>query len=431
MIQQMKYMKQHWKLISTVILTTVILCVLILNLRPHQVRLDQEIQIDYAVTDPQFSQTMGHLLSTPIVAGNTVRAFQNGEQIFPAMLEAIRSAKQSITFESYIYWSGEIGKKFLVALTEKAQAGVKVHILIDWLGSQKMEKNYLDQLRSAGADIEYYHPLKWYNIFRMNNRTHRKLLVIDGKRGFTGGVGISDDWQGQGNKPEVWRDSHYEISGPAASYLQTAFMDNWLKTRPEVLHSQIYFPKTIADGTIPAQVFLSSPREGGASMRLMYLLAIAAAKKTLHIASAYFVPDELTMSELIKARKRGVEVIILLPGKYSDSHVVKAASRSTWGELLDSGIKIYEFQPAKFHIKILIADGFFVSVGSTNFDDRSLRLNNESNLNIYDANFADSQIKVFQADLNNSHEVNRAEWDQRPLTEKVKEKFFALFSDQL
>lgn len=413
--------KKSWIIFISTLAAVGVFSIFALNFKPHQVKIDQQITIPYGVEDIQFTRTLGHLLGPPIIGGNKINAYYNGEQIFPAMLKTIRSAKVSITFESYIYWSGAIGKQFADALAEKARSGVKVHILVDWVGSSKMDKSYFELLRSAGADIEYYHPLYWYNLFRMNNRTHRKILVVDGSTGFTGGVGISDDWNGAGDKPEVWRDSHYQVTGPAAAYLQSAFMDNWLKTRPEVLHGDTYFPEVAAAGSARAQVFISSPREGGASMRLMYLTAVAAAKKTLLIESAYFVPDELTVGELIKAKKRGVHVQIIVPGPYVDSDIVLAASKSLWGDLLENGVEIYEFQLAKFHCKVLIADNYFVSVGSTNFDDRSFRLNDEANLNILDSEVASKETEVFKKDLAHSKSISLAEWKGRPWSEKLKE----------
>lgn len=416
-------LKKVWLIIFTTLVIVGLAAILVLNLKPHQSEPDQIIDVPYGITDVQFNRTLGHLLGPPIIGGNKINSYYNGDQIFPAMLSAIESAKISITFESYIYWSGEIGQAFATALARKAKSGVKVHVLIDWVGSSKMEKKDFEFLRQAGADVEFYHPLHWYTVLRMNNRTHRKILVIDGRTGFTGGVGISDDWRGAGDHPEIWRDSHYQVTGPAAAYLQSGFMDNWLKTRPEVLHGDNYFPEInpARGDQAQAQFFISSPREGGSSMRLMYLTAVASAKKSLLIESAYFVPDELTVKELIKAKKRGVDVKIIVPGPFVDSDIVLAASKSLWGDLLENGIQIYEFQPAKFHCKVLIADSYFVSVGSTNFDERSFRLNDEANLNVLDLQFAEIETKTFEKDLSHSKSVTLDEWKNRPWTEKLKE----------
>ena len=390
-----------------------------------------ELTHRFAVEDPQFLRSMGQLLGPAIVPGNRVTALQNGEQIFPAMLEAIHGAQQSIVFETYIYWSGEIGQKFSDALCARAQAGVKVHVLLDWLGAGKIDGKFLDAMRAAGVEVERYHPLRWYNLSRLNNRTHRKLLVVDGRIGFTGGVGIADAWSGRGDTKDHWRDSHYQIEGPAVAQMQAAFGDNWLKIRAKVLFGSAYYPELEQIGRSRAQVFKSSPTEGSESVRLMYLLSIASAAKSIRLQAAYFVPDDLTVETLVTARKRGVTIEIVLPGPHRDSEVVQAASRSRWAALLDAGVQIYEFQPALFHCKVLIVDGVWVSVGSTNFDNRSFRLNDEANLNIYDAVFAAEQSTVFENDKKNSRLMTRAEFKNRSLLGKVADTLAGILRQQL
>ena len=333
--------------------------------------------------------------------------------------------------KSYIYLSGSVGNQFVEALTERARAGVRVHLLVDWVGSQGMDSKYIERLEAEKIEIEYYRPLRWYNLSKMNNRTHRKLLVIDGKIGFTGGVGISDEWSGNADSPEKWRDSHFMIEGPAVLYLQAAFMDNWLKLRPDVLHDENYFPEILSLGSSAAQVFVGSPTEGSASMRLMYMMVIAAAKKNIRLSSAYFVPDELTVKELIQARKRGVEIEIIVPGPFTDSQTAKNISRSIWGDFLKNDIKIYEYQPAKFHYKVFIADDVFVSVGSTHFDDRSFRLNAEANLNIFDREFAAKEIVTFEKDKALSKIYTLENWENRPLTEKFLETVSSILRSQI
>src|SRR6185503_10383326 len=213
-----------------------------LNFTSGEKRIQRELEHRYAIDDPQFLRELGTLLGPPIVSGNRVVNFENGSEIFPAMLAAIQGAKKSINFETYIYWSGDIGRSFVDALSERARAGVAVHVLSDWLGSQKMEAQLVERLKSAGVEVERYHPLRWYHLARMNNRTHRKLLVVDGVVGFTGGVGIADNWEGHAESPEHWRDSHYRIEGPAVAQMQAAFMDNWIKTTGKVLQGDAYFP---------------------------------------------------------------------------------------------------------------------------------------------------------------------------------------------
>src|SRR5688572_6351185 len=224
-------------------LVTSFLSILILNLRASEKQIRYLIEHRFGVADPQFLRSMGQLLGPALLPGNKVTALHNGDRIFPAMLKAIRGATNTITFETYIYWSGEIGKEFSDALAERARAGVKVHVLLDWAGSGKIDANYLATLKEAGVEVERYHPIRWYTLTRINNRTHRKLLVVDGKIGFTGGVGIADQWQGNAESKESWRDSHFELSGPAVAQMQAAFTDNWIKTRAKVLCGEEYFPE--------------------------------------------------------------------------------------------------------------------------------------------------------------------------------------------
>jgi len=413
------------------LLAVVLLTVSLLSLQAGDKRIRYELPHYFGVEDPQFLNTMGHLLGPGILPGNRITDLQNGDQIFPAMLTAIRGARESITFETYIYWSGAIGKKFSEALCERARGGVKVHVMLDWVGCGKMEGKYLDELKAAGVEVEQYHPLRWYNLGRMNNRTHRKLLVVDGRIGFTGGVGIADQWDGHADSKDHWRDSHYQIEGPAVAQMQAAFTDNWIKTRSEVLLGSNYFPELAPAGNSPAQVFKSSRGEGSESVRLMYLLSIASATKTIRLQAAYFVPDELAIETLVAARHRGVKIEIIVPGPDMDAKIVQKASRSLWGALLDAGVEIYEYQPTMYHCKVLIVDEVWVSVGSTNFDERSFRLNDEANLNIYDAAFAKEQAEVFEEDKARSRLMTRAEFRNRSLFGKILDKIAGLFRGQL
>ncbi len=420
-----------WWAILITLLGTCFLTLLFLNLRAGEKQIRYELPHRFSVEDPQFLRCMAQLLGPDIVSGNRVKALQNGDQIFPAMLEAIRGARETITFETYIYWSGDIGRKFSEALSERARAGVKVHVMLDWVGSGKIEAKYLEELKSAGVEVERYHPLRWYNLGRINNRTHRKLLVVDGRIGFTGGVGIADLWQGHADSKDHWRDSHYQIEGPAVAQMQAAFTDNWIKTRAQVLFGSNYFPELKPVGSSQAQVFKSSRSEGSESVRLMYLLSIASATKTIRLQAAYFVPDDLAIATFVAARKRGVKIEIIVPGPNTDAKAVQSASRSLWGPLLDAGVEIYEYQPTMYHCKVIIVDDVWVSVGSTNFDDRSFRLNDEANLNIYDAGFAADQVKVFEDDKGKSRLITRAELKNRSAVGKIFDEIAGTFRRQL
>ncbi|HVE66541.1 MAG TPA: cardiolipin synthase [Thermoanaerobaculia bacterium] len=410
---------------------TLVVVFLFLNLSPSEKKIKRHIEPLYAVSDPQFLRSMGSLLGPAIVDGNRVTTLLNGDRIFPAMLEAIRGATKTIAFETYIYWSGDVGQQFSYALSERARAGVKVHVLLDWVGSGRAKREYLDQMREAGVEVERYHPLHWYNLARINNRTHRKILVVDGRIGFTGGVGIADKWTGDAQDPEHWRDTHFRLEGPAVAQMQAAFMDNWMKTQSEVLHGEEYFPPLSPVGTALAQVFKSSPKEGSESVRLMYLLSIASARRRILIANSYFVPDDLAVETFVKARQRGVDVEIIVPGTKIDSELTRKASRSRWGKLLEAGVEIYEYQPTMYHCKVMVVDDLWVSVGSTNFDNRSFRLNDEENLNVYDADFAREQTRHFEADREKAHRITYAEWKARPLSEKILEHTAGLLRSQL
>ncbi|MEO8135635.1 MAG: phospholipase D-like domain-containing protein [Betaproteobacteria bacterium] len=386
---------------------------------------------EYGVGEPQFSRAMGVLLGPSLLDGNRVTTLLNGDQIFPAMLKAIRSARSTITFETYIYWSGDIGQQFADAIDERAKSGVRVHVLLDWVGSQKMEDRLLEQMKAAGVQIEKYHPPRWYTLNRLNNRTHRKLLVVDGRIGFTGGVGIADEWNGHAQDKDHWRDTHYQLEGPVVAQMQAAFAHNWTKVSGTILQGDPYFPALAAAGPLVAQVFKSSNEGGAESMHLLYLLSIAGAEKSIDLAMAYFVPDELALEALVAAIKRGVRVRIIMPGPFTDALLVRQASRSTWGAILQAGAEMYEYQPTMFHCKVLVVDGLWTSVGSTNFDSRSFRLNDEANLNVSGREFAQRQVADFEADLKNSRRITYEEWSARPLHEKAWEYLMRLAGSQL
>lgn len=420
----------HWTMLLTAA-ATVFAVALAMNFATPEKKLERKIEHRYAIAAPQFRREMSVLLGPSIVAGNRVVALQNGDEIFPAMLAAIRSARRTINFETYIYWSGDIGREFADALSERARAGVKVNVVIDWAGSIKMDDALLDRLRSAGVHVEMYRPLKWYNLGRLNNRTHRKLLVVDGAVGFTGGVGIADQWDGHAQNPEHWRDVHFQVEGPVVAQMQAAFNDNWIKMTGEVLNGGDYFPALTASGDTDAQVFIASPAGGSESMHLMYLMAIAAAKTSINLQAAYFVPDDLVLAALLAARRRDVRVRVLLPGAHIDSETVRIASKAHWEPLLEAGVEIYEYQPTMMHNKVLVVDHEMVSVGSTNFDPRSFRLNDEASLNVYDHEFAQRMSQVFEDDLAQTRRYTLEMWRQRPLKQRLVEKFVLPIRSQL
>jgi cardiolipin synthase len=400
------------------------------NIVTAEKRLRRRPKSLYTSADIDFRRALGVLLGPAILPGNHVRILMNGDDTFPAMLEAIESARASITFESFIFRDA-IGGKFCKALTDAARRGVRVHILLDWIGSRTMDQGLLEATKKAGAQVRIYHELSWYHWRRLNNRTHRKLLIVDGAKGYTGGLGIGTEWTGHAQDPKHWRDTHYEVTGPVVAQMQSVFVDNWIKATGEVLHGEVYFPTLESTGDMDAQMFSSSPEGGSSSMHLMVLLAIAAATETIDIENSYFVPDALTIQTLVAARKRGVRVRVLVPNRHTDAKVGRWAAQALYAELLKAGIEIYEYEPTMLHCKIMVVDGGWTSVGSCNFDDRSFRLNDEANLNVFDKKFACLQMEHVDKDFAQSRRIVAKRWAHRPLTKRILERIAITFRSQL
>ena len=286
-------------------------------------------------------------------------------------------------------------------------------MLIDWVGSLKMDKSLLKQIEKAGVAVHQYRPLRWYNFVRLNNRTHRKLLIVDGQTAFTGGVGIAEQWSGNAEDPEHWRDMHFSVHEPVVAQFQAAFNDNWIKATGQVLNGERYFPLSKA-GHSSVHLLISAPACDSDSMQLVYLMAIAAAAKQIDLQSAYFVPDALSTKALIAAQMRGVKVRLLLPSEHIDSETVRLASRAQWGPLLLAGVETHEYLPTMMHNQMLIVDNELVSIGSTNFEVRSFRLNDEASMNVHDRALAERMSAVFENDLKRSRRYTCAQWEQRP-----------------
>ena len=398
------------------------------NFFPAEKKVRSRIVADYAPGDDTFVRTMGNVLGPPLLHGNEVTLLQNGDEIFPAMLTAIRSAERTITFENFLFSEGEVSDAFAEALAERARAGVKVHFLQDAMGSNCVRGRAIRLLKSSGAHVEIF---RFVHFATVNFRTHRKILVLDGRLGFIGGVGISDDWKGDGRTRGLWRDTHYQVQGPAVAQLQQAFIDNWLETRAELLHGDLYFPKLEKAGEHTCQAFKSSAGEGSDSARLMLLVSIAAARKSIRIANAYFVPDDLCRRTLIEALQRGVRVEIITPGPDFDAHTVRAVGKARWKPLLEAGARFYEYQPARFHCKYLLVDDCWASVGSANLDNRSLSLNEESNLNVLDKEWVEAHARVFDEDKSRSREITLRDWHARPIRDKMKGRLASIFRQQM
>ena len=421
--------RANWAMAAVVM--TLVAIVFYANLTGSDQPLEHALPHRYSACDPQFRHTSSHLLGPPVVNGNRVTTLLNGDQAFAAMLHAIRSAKHSINFEGYIFWSGEIAQSFSDAFSERARAGIPTHLVLDWLGSKKMDRKHLKQMRQAGVEIVRYRPLRWYTLDRINKRTHRKILVVDGRIGFVGGIGIADPYAGHAQDKDHWRDSQFQFEGPVVAQLQSDFLDNWIKTGGVLLDGPEYFPTLDSVGPQMAQAFHSSPGDGVESLRLIYLLAISSASERILIANPYFVPNKLAVGMLVDARRRGVDVEIIVPGPILDAGVVRRASRAKWGPLLEAGVKIYEYQPTFYHTKVMVVDDCWASVGSTNFDNRSFRLNDEANINVFDQTFAGDQIRIFADDRARSRRMTLEEWRRRPITQRLEELVGRMVRNQL
>jgi cardiolipin synthase len=420
-------------IVSTVLATLIVaalILLLLVNMATAEKRLEHAPQHLYGSDDADFRRALGVLLGPPIISGNQVETLINGDRIFPAMLKAIEEARVSVCFETFIF-RDDIGAEFCKALSAAAKRGVKVHVLLDWAGSRRMDEQMIQNVARAGAEVELYHELTWFHLGRLNNRTHRKLLIVDGRLGFTGGVGIGKEWTGNGENPANWRDNHYRVQGPVVAQMQAVFIDNWTKATGHVLHGGDYFPELKPAGEMDAQMFGSSPAGGSASMHLMVLLAIAAAERSIDITNSYFVPDDLTVGALLDARRRGVRVRILVPGRHTDTPLGRYAAHALCGVLLEAGVEMYEYEPTMIHTKLIVVDELWVSVGSSNFDDRSFRLNDEANLNVFSQALASEQIEQMETDIRKAHRLTLRRWVKRPTTRRLYENIAILLRSQL
>jgi len=385
----------------------------------------------FGVRDDAFLQTMYALTGLPLTEGNRVEILKNGVCFFPAMLAAIRAAKKTINLEFYIYWDGEVGRMFAEALAERARGGVTVNVILDAVGSSNMSRELIEFLQRNGINIEWYHPLRWYTLSRFNHRTHRKTLIVDGEVGFSGGVGIADEWLGDADAPHHWRETVARVEGPVVTQMQFAFMDNWVKSRGELLTGLDYFPRLEPRGAHLAQVLKSSPSEGSSAVKLLYIVSIVSARQSIYISNAYFVPDRDTIRALEGAVRRGVDVRVVVPGELSDVPIARHAARWQYDGMLRRGIRIFEYQPTMMHAKTMVVDGIWSTIGSSNFDDRSFRLNDEVNVNVYDQGIATQMEKMFFEDLARSEEITTRRWLRRPYFDRMKETVAAWFKPQL
>ncbi|MDP1847070.1 MAG: phospholipase D-like domain-containing protein [Solirubrobacteraceae bacterium] len=380
----------------------------------------------------EFLRATEAITMAPIAHGNDIELFINGDQIFPAMLETMGNAKRSLNFLSYLYWSGEIACEIADALCAAASRGVEVNVLLDAVGSAKMDRQLVKDMDEAGVTFAYFRPPKPYAIRRVNNRTHRKLLIADGEVGMTGGVGIADQWTGNAQDPDHWRDTHVRVRGPIVRGLQGAFAENWLEATGDVLVGPAYLPKLApVNDNGPMQVVRSTAEVGDTNVEALYFLAIACARRTLHLTSAYFAPRPAFIEALTDAADRGVDVRVLVPGPHTDKDFVRQAGHSVYEELLEGGVRIYEFCPTMIHAKTLTIDGVWSSVGSVNFDNRSFQLQDEVTLCICSSEFAGRLDEQFERDLERSAEIEPGRWNGRPLHARASEAVVRLARREL
>jgi cardiolipin synthase len=381
-----------------------------------------ELPHDFRVTDPTFLPSA--LPSSTLTPGNKVDILENGVGIFPAMLDAIASAKQTVDFEAYIFWSGDVGSRFRDAFVERATHGVQVRVLLDAVGStgRKLKSSDVEAMKAAGVRVEFFHSKKPWKLWALNHRTHRRVLVVDGRIGFTGGVGFADEWTGNAESPEHWRDTQVRLEGPAVRGLQRAFQENWSEVKREALVGDEFYPALSAAGTALAGVVATSPLSAMSGARRVYAISLAAASKEIWIANSYFVPDDEAAQLMVDAVKRGVDVRVIVPSdQHNDVPATKAAGRTGYEPLLMGGVKIFEYEPTMFHPKTMVVDGIFSTVGSANFDDRSFHLNEEVNLIVYDAPFAARMRESYERDLQKCRPYTLEMFRSRPLTNRLHE----------
>ncbi len=384
------------------------------------------------VGSPEFLHATEAITMAPITRGNEIELFINGDQIFPAMIETMRGAQHSLNFLSYLYWSGEIGSEIASVLCASAKSGVEVNVLLDAVGSARMDRRLIREMDSSGVTFAYFRPPKPYAVRRLNNRTHRKLLIADGKVGMIGGVGIADQWTGNAQDPDHWRDTHVRVRGPVVRGLQGAFAENWLEATGDVLVGSAYLPdlQPVSDDAA-MQVVRSTATVGDTNIEALYFLAIECARKSLHLTSAYFAPRPAFVEALTDAAQRGVDVRVLVPGPYTDKDFVRQAGRATYEQLLESDVRVYEYSPTMIHAKTLTIDGVWSSVGSVNFDNRSFQLQDEVTLCVCSAEFAGLLDEQFERDLERSDEIDLERWNGRAPAARVKEALMTLVRREL
>jgi cardiolipin synthase len=389
-------------------------------------RTDYTYEPDYGVRSPEFFNSLAGLRNG-ISSGNSIKLLEDGDGLFPDLLAAIASARRSINVEIYIFRTGKIGSTIAKALAERASAGVAVRVLVDDIGSSLGP--LAEEMAQAGVKLRTYRPIRIYSLQRIGHRTHRKIVIVDGHVGYCGGFGFDDRWLGDARNEHEWRDLALRVEGPVVRQLQRIFMEDWVFTTGEVLNGDDQFPAIPPAGHAEVQAISSSRTDQSSMSKLLFFMALQAARSRIWIENAYFVPDAQIRRALVRAAKRGVDVRIVVPGPTIDIPAIRRASRHHYGELLDGGVKIYEFQPTMLHTKVMTVDGVWTTIGSMNLDARSARKNAEANLVVYDTTFAETIQKVVEADLARSNVLTKEAWARRGLIERIREAFASLFSE--
>src|SRR5918997_1707346 len=382
-----------------------------------------ELRGEVDVSDETFLRAAESLTGAPVSFGNDAEILVNGDQIFPAYIGAIRDAEETVNMLTYAYWRGDVAIEVAETLCEKAGEGVECNVILDAVGAARMDRKLVKKMREAGVNVCFFRPPKPYAVKRLQHRTHRKLLIVDGKTGFTGGVGIAEEWTGNAQDPDHWRDTHVRVTGPVVRGLQGAFAENWLECTGDVLAGDRYLPEIdqIEDGG-PMQVMRSSATTGDTNAEALVYLAIAAAKRSVDLTSAYFVPRPAFTAALVETAERGVRMRILVPGSHIDKQFVRTAGRAAYDELIEAGIEIYEYCPTMLHAKTLTVDRIWSSVGSVNFDNRSFQLHDEVTLCVQSERFAGELHNQFERDLEASERIEPDGWADRPMTQRARER---------
>lgn len=370
------------------------------------------------------------VLGIPFTDGNRVEVLRNGVEIFPPMLEAIEAAEYRIELLTFVYWQGDIARKFAEALARKASEGVTVRVLLDAFGASEMRQDLLDRMKAAGVDVRWFRPKARWKIWEVDNRTHRKVLVVDGRVGFTGGVGIAEEWEGDANNPDEWRDTHFRFTGPAVNGLQGAFYSNWAETGERIFDPVEHMPVAERAGDVRVQIVRATASTGWSDIASLQQLLISMASQRLRIASAYFVPDEDTIDNLCAAVARGVVVEIMMPGAHTDQRVSQLAGEAGFEALLEGGVTLWKYEQTMLHTKVITLDGGVACIGSANFNQRSMRKDDEIAVTVLDRNLVATLDRHFDEDLAHCQRVRAEDWHRRSWWQRALEVVASPFRSQ-